>query len=83
MDECSGGTVGWAGLPNTAMVMKWHVNGVGDAIDESSADGFPHHRDACHPDLEYGTPGGSPHSSHLKLRAIIMRRSGMFTGGEY
>ncbi len=57
---------GWAGKHSSA-----------DEETCKCADGFPHHRDVCLADLEYGTP------SPLHPQSIIMRKSSMLAGGEY
>lgn len=74
-----GNRVGRAGLANTTLLMKCHVNGAVDC-----ADGFPHHRDVCHADLEYCTPSVFPlitspppvyyheKEQHARWRRILM-----------
>lgn len=65
-----GNREGRAGLANTTLLMKCHVNGSVDCADGGSADGFPHHRDVCHADLEYGTLAVFP-SHHLSTPSLL------------
>jgi len=65
-----GNREGRAGLANTTLLMNCHVNWAVDCADGGSADGFPHHRDMCHVDLEYSTLAVFP-SHHLSTPSLL------------